>query len=234
VVILSELFTNALLHTASGKPGGLVVVQVSRWRHGVRIAVTDQGSSGQPVIRDPSASAGPAENGNGLYLVAHLAGRLDWHDDASGRTIAAILGQLPPQPRPCTQAPGPASPPGFRGLPDQRTQHMAWDEVPLDTGAGMVTVAPGRALIALFKELTSYGVPVAGMTLTRLQGMLMLEDGRVVAYRCGWLIWPAGRASRRGRPLQTLHSARGAAGAARRLTQLVAATGNRLPHGDDR
>ena len=45
VVVLSELFTNALLHTASGKPGGLVVVQVSRWRHGVRIAVTDQGSA---------------------------------------------------------------------------------------------------------------------------------------------------------------------------------------------
>ena len=111
---------------------------------------------------------------------------------------------------------------------------MAWDEVPLDTGADLVTVAPGRALIALFNELTSYGVPVAGMTLTRLQGVLMLEDGRVVAYRCGWLIWPAGRSSRRGRPLQTLHSARGAAGAARRLTQLVAATGNRLPHGDDR
>lgn len=56
-VVLSELFTNALLHTASGGPGGLVIVQVTRWRHGVRIAVTDQGSSAEPVIRDPACLA---------------------------------------------------------------------------------------------------------------------------------------------------------------------------------
>jgi serine/threonine-protein kinase RsbW len=114
VVVLSELYTNALLHTASGKPGGLVVVQVSRWRHGVRIAVTDQGSPSQPVIRDPAACGEPAETGNGLYLAAHLARRLDWHDDASGRTIAAIFGQLPPQHHPGSQPLCPGTYPGFR------------------------------------------------------------------------------------------------------------------------
>ncbi|HUY50984.1 MAG TPA: ATP-binding protein [Streptosporangiaceae bacterium] len=150
-VVLSELFTNALLHTASGKPGGIVVVQVSRWRHGVRIAVTDQGSPSQPIIRDPAACGEPAENGNGLYLAAHLARHLDWHDDASGRTIAAIFGQLPPQPHPCTQPPGPGSHTGFRDLPDRRKQDIARHEVPPGTGAGFVTVTPGRALIALFK-----------------------------------------------------------------------------------
>ncbi|MGI8445793.1 MAG: ATP-binding protein [Streptosporangiaceae bacterium] len=98
VVVLSELFTNAVLHTGSGKPGGLVVVQVSRWRLGVRIAVTDQGSHSQPVIRAPGTSGELAEDGNGLYLADHLADRLDWHDDASGRTICAVLGQLPPHP----------------------------------------------------------------------------------------------------------------------------------------
>jgi serine/threonine-protein kinase RsbW len=107
VVVLSELFTNAVLHTASGNPGGLVIVQVSRWRQGVRIAVTDQGSPGQPVIRDPAGSGEPGESGHGLYLAAHLAGRLDWHDDASGRTIAAILGKLPPE-----HPPQPAARPG--------------------------------------------------------------------------------------------------------------------------
>ena len=55
IVVLSELFINAVLHTDSGKPGGLVTVQVTRWRQGVRIAVTDQGSLSQPVIRDPGA-----------------------------------------------------------------------------------------------------------------------------------------------------------------------------------
>jgi anti-sigma regulatory factor (Ser/Thr protein kinase) len=96
IVVLSELFTNAVLHTESGEPGGLVIVQVTRWRLGVRIAVTDQGSPGQPVIRDPSTCGELTGNGRGLYLAAHLAGHLDWHDDASGRTTAAILGTLPP------------------------------------------------------------------------------------------------------------------------------------------
>ncbi len=100
VLVLSELFTNAVLHTNSGKPGGLVIVQISRWRLGVRIAVTDQGSSSPPVISDPNACGDHAESGNGLYMVSHLAGRLDWHDDASGRTICAILGRLLPEHHP--------------------------------------------------------------------------------------------------------------------------------------
>lgn len=97
-LVLSELFTNALLHTASGQPGGLVIVQVMRWRLGVRIAVTDQGSSAGPVIRDSPSVGAPAESGHGLYLAAHLAQHLDWHDDASGRTVAAVLGQPLPTP----------------------------------------------------------------------------------------------------------------------------------------
>jgi anti-sigma regulatory factor (Ser/Thr protein kinase) len=100
VLVLSGLFTNAILHSDSGKSGGLVVVQISRWRLGVRIAVTDQGSRKQPVIRDPGACSDLAESGNGLYLAAQLAGLLDWHDDASGRTIVAIFGKLPPEHHP--------------------------------------------------------------------------------------------------------------------------------------
>lgn len=111
VVILSELFTNAILHTASGMPGGLVIVQVSRWRRGMRIAVTDQGSAGQPVIGDPAVGAEPAESGHGLYLAACLASHLDWHDDATGRTIAAILGRPPAGHRP---RPGLETHPGSR------------------------------------------------------------------------------------------------------------------------
>jgi anti-sigma regulatory factor (Ser/Thr protein kinase) len=93
VVVLSELFTNAVLHTDSGKPGGLATVQVARWRLGVRIAVTDQGSLTQPVIREWGADGELAESGHGLYLAAQLAGALAWHDDPSGRTIAATLGK---------------------------------------------------------------------------------------------------------------------------------------------
>jgi serine/threonine-protein kinase RsbW len=99
VIVLSELFTNAVLHTDSGKPGGLVTVQVARWRYGVRIAVTDQGSAGLPVIRDPGAGYGPEESGHGLFLAAQLAGGLAWHDDPSGRTIAATFGKAGPMHR---------------------------------------------------------------------------------------------------------------------------------------
>ena len=96
MLVLSELFTNAVLYTDSGKPGGLVTVQITRWRHGVRIAVTDQGSVSHPVIRDPGTDGEPAESGRGLYLAAQLAGGLTWHDDPSGRTIAATLGKAEP------------------------------------------------------------------------------------------------------------------------------------------
>jgi serine/threonine-protein kinase RsbW len=90
VVVVSELFTNAVQHTDSGKPGGLVVVQVSRWLFAVRLAVTDQGSSRPPFICG-AAPGELAENGNGLRMVSHLAESLDWHDDAAGRTICAVL-----------------------------------------------------------------------------------------------------------------------------------------------
>ncbi|HUY51092.1 MAG TPA: ATP-binding protein [Streptosporangiaceae bacterium] len=121
VVILSELFANAVLHTESGKPGGLVTIQVARWRRAVRIAVTDQGSSTRPVIRDRSGDGEMAESGHGLYLAARLAQRLGWHDDASGRTITAFLGQLPTLPgesRPARYGTGSISPdriPAVRG-----------------------------------------------------------------------------------------------------------------------
>ena len=101
-LIVSELFANAILHSESGKPGGLVTVQVSRWLLGVRIAVTDQGSVRHPVIRDGEPFRELAESGSGLYMVRQLAAELDWHDDASGRTVHATLG---------------ARPPGQRGLP---------------------------------------------------------------------------------------------------------------------
>ena len=77
--------------------------------------------------------------------------------------------------------------------------------------------SPGGALIALMSELTARGLPPAGMNLTRLQGTLILRGGVAVRYSCGWLAWPTGRTSQRGRPLHTLHDAHDAACAARRL-----------------
>ena len=70
--------------------------------------MTDRAHPAEPVIRDPAGV--PAESGHGLYLAAHLVQRLGWHDDASGRTVAAVLGQqLPSLSGPLATRPGVAS-----------------------------------------------------------------------------------------------------------------------------
>ncbi len=84
-------------------------------------------------------------------------------------------------------------------------------------GHGLPGGGAGRALAALLAELQARRLATAGLTITRLQGTLTLAGGPAVAYRCGWLFWPAGRLSRGGRPLYTAHRAQDPAGAARRL-----------------
>jgi hypothetical protein len=91
------------------------------------------------------------------------------------------------------------------------------DILPLRSGELAAALAPGRALAALRAELAACGIPVSGMTITRLHGTAFLPAGLVVRYCCGWLLWPTGRQSLRGRSLHCLHSARDPAGAARRL-----------------
>jgi hypothetical protein len=92
---------------------------------------------------------------------------------------------------------------------------------------------PGGALIGLLRELTVRGVEPAGMTLSRLGGTLILPGGLAIRYGCGWLGWPTGRVSQRGRPLHTVHGAHDVAGAARRLARTPAASavaGRPRPH----
>lgn len=109
-----------------------------------------------------------------------------------------------------------------------RGRHLALIQgLPADPGCGPACASPGAAgtpagvLRALLEELSTCGVPLAGVTLTRLQVTLVFANGRV-AWCCGaWLAWPTGRAGSRGRPLYTLHSIHDAARAAARLTQLA-------------
>jgi anti-sigma regulatory factor (Ser/Thr protein kinase) len=89
VMVISELVTNALVHTASGRPGGVVTLAVSWPPPWVVLEVTDQGAAGEPVIW--VAGGEPAESGHGLYMVACLAESLDWRDEPSGRTVRAVL-----------------------------------------------------------------------------------------------------------------------------------------------
>jgi anti-sigma regulatory factor (Ser/Thr protein kinase) len=77
VTCVSELSTNAIAHSASGR-GGTFTVAVDLPRDGVaRIAVTDQGGASVPVARplDPMAPGLMAEGGRGLALVAACTSR---------------------------------------------------------------------------------------------------------------------------------------------------------------
>jgi hypothetical protein len=95
---------------------------------------------------------------------------------------------------------------------------------------------PGRALMALRAELAGIGVTVTGMTVTRLSGTLTVPGGLVVRYCCGWLMWSAGRPSRRRRPLQAIHSAHDPSGAALKLASAASHAGPTVGPGarDDR
>jgi anti-sigma regulatory factor (Ser/Thr protein kinase) len=82
VACVSELVTNAVAHTRSGRPGGTVRVSVETWAPAtVWLRVADEGRDGiaarpptagwlAQVSRDPAPGA---EHGFGLLIVAALA-----------------------------------------------------------------------------------------------------------------------------------------------------------------
>jgi hypothetical protein len=83
-VVVTELGTNAIRHTASGE-GGWLVVEIT-W-HGpvVRVAVADNGGLTEPrVIEDPTA-----DHGRGLLLVRGLSLRTGVCGDHRGRLVWA-------------------------------------------------------------------------------------------------------------------------------------------------
>lgn len=100
VLIVSELVTNAVVHTASTR----VVCELSRIGRRLRIAVQDQGHQpGGPRLRRSSDD----EHGRGLLLVDAMSSAWGSHDaqNASGRIVWAELPhdaeQLPGTERPC-------------------------------------------------------------------------------------------------------------------------------------
>ena len=72
VLLTSEIGTNAIEHSRSGRPGGSFLVQV-RWTiQWVRVAVVDDGADGAPCLRRVGTSR---EGGRGVALLDELAVR---------------------------------------------------------------------------------------------------------------------------------------------------------------
>ncbi len=78
-LVVSELVTNALRHTRSGRPGGMVIVALAGGWDGVTVHVHDQGAGSGQMPRPRPAGAdgdGLAEGGRGLRIV--IAVSAEW------------------------------------------------------------------------------------------------------------------------------------------------------------
>ena len=109
LLLVSELATNALTHTASGAPGGRFGLRVHSGSGWVRVECDDAGNRTRTHPR--YAMSGPdAIGGRGLALVAALAAAYGDRADATGRTVYFELHWSESSGRP-------VPPPARRGAP---------------------------------------------------------------------------------------------------------------------
>ncbi|MFF9605088.1 MULTISPECIES: ATP-binding protein [unclassified Streptomyces] len=88
-LIVTELGTNAVTHTASGKDAGSFHVRLTVSEQTIRIAVADGGQTETaPEVQHPPLNA---THGRGLSLVVALADNVTVQGDDSGRTVTAEL-----------------------------------------------------------------------------------------------------------------------------------------------
>lgn len=73
MLLISELVTNAVLHSRSGEPAGRVAVVLCSGPAGILIQVSDDGGPSEPRVS--GMPAGDPEHGYGLLLVDALADR---------------------------------------------------------------------------------------------------------------------------------------------------------------
>lgn len=83
-LLTSELVTNAVLHTSSGRDGGTVTIVVIDMPDGVMVEVIDDGTPfGGPEVRGDRY----ATEGHGLFLVEQLAADWGFLQDDAGTTV---------------------------------------------------------------------------------------------------------------------------------------------------
>lgn len=86
LLLLSELATNAVAHSDSGRTAdGRVAVYVARTSAMVHVEVTDDGSAASaPAVRVPEADD---DGGRGLWLVEMVAAGWGSHRDDAGGSV---------------------------------------------------------------------------------------------------------------------------------------------------
>lgn len=110
-LLTSELVTNAIQHTDSGAPGGMVTIVVIGVPGGVLVEVIDDGSAGAPVVKNDLYAA----EGHGLFLVQQLAAQWGYLRDPAGTTVWFHLSVAEQRDG---RGPGAPSAPGAPGAPD--------------------------------------------------------------------------------------------------------------------
>ncbi|MFE9418385.1 ATP-binding protein [Streptomyces griseofuscus] len=88
-LVVTELGTNAVVHTASGNSGGTFHVALTVSPLAVVIEVTDSGTpETSPRVQRPTPES---THGRGLGMVAALADRVRIQGGDPGRTVTAVL-----------------------------------------------------------------------------------------------------------------------------------------------
>lgn len=87
LLLVSEVASNAVRHTASGNDGGGFDLNVSVADDAVRIAISDGGGSSEPRIPDDSGEFGALTSGRGLRIVDALADRWGYTGGELGRVV---------------------------------------------------------------------------------------------------------------------------------------------------
>src|SRR5215470_14912715 len=96
-LVVSELVTNAIVHSNSGGPGGTVTVALCPGPGGILVQVRDDGGASEPHLSGVATESGNcADHGYGLLLVDALADRWGTIASPDGRiTWCRIGGQQP-------------------------------------------------------------------------------------------------------------------------------------------
>jgi serine/threonine-protein kinase RsbW len=89
LVSAMEAVNNAILHGNHSDPGKMVYIEITAKGKELQIAVTDEGPGFKPeMVPDPTTPENiEALNGRGIYLMSHLADRIEYNKKGNSVTM---------------------------------------------------------------------------------------------------------------------------------------------------